>query len=205
MNPRDVSRFELVDFTTDAATGVANGKVTGFLAVQNTSISDALTDANAVLAAANLTATEARSAAQAATLTALNAQETVLKLLSELKFAMRGVDSPAVDYEALGLDPPDTVRSIVQPNAPTDLVGIRYSDHTNQLTWRGNNSSGSVAYIIEAKIGDTAPYVMVGTCTAQKFKHTGVTPGEFYEYRVKAQSARGIASEYSNLVVLYGI
>ena len=118
---------------------------------------------------------------------------------------MRGVDAPAVDYEALGLDAPDTVRSVVQPVTPTDLVGIRFSDHTNQLTWRGNNPSGSVTYVIEAKIGDTAPYIIVGTCSAQKFKHLNVTPGEFYEYRVYAQTARQIRSEYSNVVVLYGI
>ena len=67
MNPRNASRQELVDLTTDCATGVANGKVSGLLAVQNTSISDALTDANATLAAANLNATESRSASIAAT------------------------------------------------------------------------------------------------------------------------------------------
>ncbi len=53
--------------------------------------------------------------------------------------------------------------------------------------------------------GDTAPYVIVGTCNAQKFKHTNITPGQFYEYRIYAQSARGYRSEYSNVVVIYGI
>ena len=50
-NPRKMNRAQLVEFTQNAATGVANGKVTGFSAAQNTAISDALIDANAILAA----------------------------------------------------------------------------------------------------------------------------------------------------------
>jgi hypothetical protein len=204
MNPRNVSRFELVDLTTDIGTGVANGKVTGFSAAQNTAFSDALTDANAILAAANLAAVEARSAAQAATMAAQNAQDTVLKLLSELKFAMRGVDSPAVDYEALGLDAPDTVRSVYQPQTHTELAATGFSNHTNRLTFRGNNRAGSVVYAVEAKIGDTAPFVLIGTTTNQGFTHEGVTPGEYYLYRVRAQSGRNIYSQWSNEAVVYG-
>ena len=204
MIPRTLTRADLVDFTTNCATGVANGKVAGFLAVQNTAISDALTDANASLAAANLNAVEARAASEEATFLAQQAQEVVLKLLSELKFSMKGVDSPGNDYEALGFDPPDTVRSPVQPQRPTELSATGFSFGVNELTWRGNNPSGSVTYVIECKIGDTAPYVIVGTCTAQKFKHTGVTPGQFYQYHVRAQAARNNVSDWSDEVVVYG-
>jgi hypothetical protein len=199
-----VSRQELVDLTTDCATGVANGKVTGLLAAQNTSISDALTDANAILAAANLAATEARSASLQATQLAVDAQETVLKLLSELRFTMRGVDTPADQYDALGLDAPDSVRSVYQPQTPTELSATGFSNHTNRLTFKGNNRPGSVTYAIEAKIGDTAPFVLVGTSTNQGFTHEGVTPGEYYLYRVRAQSGRNIYSQWSNEAVVYG-
>ena len=49
MNPNKLSRADLVDFADNVATGVADGKVPGFLAAQNTSFSDALTDANTEL------------------------------------------------------------------------------------------------------------------------------------------------------------
>jgi hypothetical protein len=195
----------LVDFTANAATGVADGKVTGFLVGQNTAISDALTDANAELAAADTTQVETRTLSLQSTQIAEDKREKVLKLLSELKFAMKGVDAPAADYEVLGFDPPAETRSIVVPQAPSDLAAFGYSNGINQLSFSGNNAAGSVTYVIEAKIGDTAPYVMVGTCTNQKFKHTGVIPGQFYQYHVRAQASRGLVSDWSNEAVVYGI
>jgi hypothetical protein len=205
MIPRELTSAELVDFTTAAATGVANGKVTGFLAAQNTTYSDALTDANAQLAAADLALMEAKAAVGEAAGIAEEKRLAVLKILSELKFAMKGVDAPAVDYEALNFDPPATGRSVVMPQTPTKLAATGYSNRVNALTWVGNNANGSVTYVIEAKIGDTSPFAIVGTATKQSFRHLNVTPGEYYEYRVRAQAARGLTSEWSNEAVVYGI
>jgi hypothetical protein len=178
--------------------------VSGFLAAQNTAISDALTDANAILAAADLAAVEARAAAADATSVAQQAAETVIKLLSELKFAMRGVDATPDQYDALGFTPPDTTRTPVTPATPTNLGATGFSNGINSLTWIGNNPSGSVVYAIEVKIGDTAPYVLLATTTVQRYKHENVTPGQFYQYRVRAQAARNLNSDWSNEAVVYG-
>ncbi len=205
MNPRNLNRAALVDFTTKAATGVADGKVSGFLAAQNTAISDALTDANALLAAADLSQVSARADSLEATEIAQTAADEVQRLLADLKFGMRSVESPASDYDAIGFDPPSEVRSVVMPQTPTDLAASGTSNGVNLLTFVGNNATGSVTYVVEAKIGDTAPYVIVGTSTKQSFKHTGVTPGQFYQYRVRAQAARGLVSDWSNEAVVYGL
>jgi hypothetical protein len=178
--------------------------VTDFLAPQNTAISDTLTDAVARLAAADLNAVEARAAALEAMALAQTAADDVIKLLSELKFAMRGVNAPGDQYDALGFTPPDTTRTIVNPATPTNLGAVGFSNGTNQLDWVGNNPSGSVVYAIEVKIGDTAPYVLLATVTAQRYKHTNVTPGQFYQYRVRAQAARNVVSDWSNEAVVYG-
>ncbi len=204
MNPRNLTRSGLVDFTTNAATGVADGKVSGFLAAQNTAFSDALTDANAVLAAANLAAVEQRAASMEATQIAQDAADEVQRVLQDLKYGMKSVESPASDYDAIGFDPPAETRNIVMPNAPTELAAAGTSNGVNTLTFVGNNLTGSVTYVIEAKIGDTAPYVIVGTATKQTFRHLGVTPGEFYQYRVRAQASRGLVSDWSNEAVVYG-
>jgi hypothetical protein len=201
---RRISRSALVDFTTNAATGVADGKVSGFSAPQNTAISDALTDANTVLAAADLAAVEAKAAAMAAMSVAQDAADVVTKQLAELTFSMRGVASVPNEYDSLGFDPPDTTRSVVVPQTPTELSATGYSNGINQLFWVGNNVSGSVTYAIEVKIGDTAPYVLLATATAQRYQHIGVTPGEFYQYRVRAQAARNVVSGWSNEAVVYG-
>ncbi|MFS8119900.1 MAG: hypothetical protein ACMG55_15640, partial [Microcoleus sp.] len=184
MNPRNLTRAQLADFATNTATAVAAGKVAGFLAAQNTSISDALTDAVAELKAADMDQVEDRAQSLQSTQIAEDKREFVLKILSDLRFSMKGVESPANEYDALGFDPPAETRSIVMPQTPTDLAGFGFSNGVNALTYSGNNAGGSVTYVIEAKIGDTAPYVIVGTSTRQSFKHTGVTPGQFYQYRV---------------------
>jgi len=194
----------LVDFTTNAATGVSNGKVSGFIAAQNTAIADRLTDANAILAAADLSAVEAKAASLEATALAQTAADTVVKLLSELKFAMQGVDATPDQYDALGMTAPTTTRVPVTPKTPTDLAATGFSNGVNSLTWTGNNTSGSVVYAIEVKIGDTAPYVLLATATRQDYRHEGVTPGQFYQYRVRAQAARNVVSGWSNEAVVYG-
>ena len=204
-NPRKLSRADLVLFATNAATGIADGKVSGFSAAQNTAFSDALTDATALLSSADLSQVELHADALEATQIADDAEEVVQNLLADYKFAIRSVNSGAAEYDAIGFDPPDTTRSPVVPQSPTDLVATAVANGTNALKFNGNNKSGSVVYAIEVKIGDTAPFVLINTTSAQKFKHTGVTRGEYYEYRVRAQSARGLVSEWSNSALVYGM
>jgi hypothetical protein len=67
----------------------------------------------------------------------------------------------------------------------------------------GNNAPNSVSYLIEARIGDAPDYVIVGVSKAQSFKHTGVTPGVKHQYRIYAQTTRGLVSERSNEAVVY--
>ncbi len=205
MDPNRLTRADLVDFTANAATGVANGKVTGFLAAQNTAISDALIAANAELAAGDTGRVETMTQALEATKIAQNAHFKVLNLLQELKFAMKGVKAPASDYSVLGFDPPADSRSIVTPLAPTKLAAFGYSNGVNRLTFSGNNPAGSVTYVVFAKIGAATEYVLVGICTKQTFKHFGVTPGQLYQYRVRAQAARNLVSDWSNEATVYGV
>lgn len=200
-----LSRADLVNFANNAATGVADGKVPGFLAAQNTSISDAITDAAAELATAEMDAVIATAAYHEAIEIAQSKRDVVVKLLQELKYNMLGVDTAEGVYDALGFTPPKFSRSQVVPVAPTGLAAFGTSNGINTLTFSGNNQSGSVTYVIEAIIGDTAPYVLVGTTTQQKWDHVGVTPGQFYQYRVRAQASRNNVSAWSNTAVVYGI
>jgi hypothetical protein len=204
-NPRKLKRDQVEDFATVAATAIANGKVGGFTAPQNTALSDAITDANAQLAASGLNQAETKAAALAATQADLANLETLLNILSNARSAMESVDATPEEYAEVGFDIPDTTRTPVTPQTPSDLVARPVEPGINELTFKGNNASGSVTYVIEAKIGDTAPYVMVGTSTSQKFRHMNVIRGEFYQYHVRAQSRRGLTSAWSNEAVCYGM
>ena len=205
MDPRKLSRAELVALTANAATGIADGKVSGFLAEQNTAFSDELTDKGAVLSAADGNIVQTRAASQEATQIGEAATEDLLLTHSHVHSAMKSVGASAAEYEALGYDAPDTTRTPVNPQTPTDLVAMPVATGANEMKWVGNNAPGSVTYMIEAKIGDTAPYVIVGTSTSQKFRHSPVIRGEFYQYHVRAQSARNLVSDWSNEAVCYGM
>jgi hypothetical protein len=205
LNPRDMTPEQLVTFITNLATAIASGKVIGWLAAQNTAISDELTDINAVLAAAVLASFEADAAADEARGVLDAAYDMAQKKVADAKFGVRSVDSPDTVYEALGFDPPDTVRSIITPQIPTDLVAVPYTVGTNSLKWVGHNPVGRITYVIDARIGDTLDWAIVGTATAQKFRHQGVVSGQSYNYRVRAQGSRNQTSEYSNIAVCYGM
>ena len=205
MDFRNLSRADLVDFATNTAQGVADGRVPGFLAAQNTSISEALTDAVAELAASDTDQVTKRTAALAATELSEMKRFVVETLLGELKLAMRSVRTPTNVYDELGFVAPSEVRTPVQPQTPSELAATGFSNGVNVLTFRGNNPAGSVFYVVEAKIGDTAGYIQVGVTKKQGFRHTGVIPGQFYQYHVRAQSARGLVSEWSNEAVVYGV
>jgi hypothetical protein len=178
--------------------------VTGFTAPQNTAISDEITDKNAVLDADLDTQTSAKAASLTATQAATASEDDMQTTLGRLKSLMDGVGSPAEDYTAVGFDPPDKTRTAVQPQDPTDLVAKALNGR-NALDWVGHNGTNRVTYAIEVKIGDTAPFVLIGTSTSQKFIHENTVVGEYYDYRVRAQSARGVVSGWSNEAVCYGM
>src|SRR4051812_8863309 len=101
-DPRSLSPAELVLFMQNAATAVADGKVTGFLAAQNTSISDALTDAATELSTDNTDVVTKDDAASSAREKRRESVETAIALLSDLRQGMHSVNSPGEQFESVG-------------------------------------------------------------------------------------------------------
>jgi hypothetical protein len=205
MNPRNLSRAELVDFIKNAATVVAAGKISGLLPAQVTSISDELNAIAVRLAFDDSAQVAGVAAAMELTQIAQDDRFDGLDALQQLKYMMKGLGSPASEFDAVGFDPPAEGRSIIMPQAPTQLAAAGYSNGVNVLRFIGNNVPGTVTYIIEARIGDDPEYHMVGSSTRQLFRHFGVIPGRFYQYRIRAQASRGIVSDWSNEAVVYGV
>jgi hypothetical protein len=203
MNPNYLTRAELVDFGRNAATQVANGKVSGLLPAQVASISAAIGDAAEVLAEADRRQVETRAAGIAATAAAQAADLLMEKLLQDLKYLMKGIHSQAHEYDAVGFDPPVIGRRPVTPQTPFELAATGYSNGVNKLTFTSSNAPGRVMFLIEAKIGDSTQYSIIGITKAQRFKHEGVKPGVPIQYRIRAQSARGQISTCSNEAAVY--
>jgi hypothetical protein len=89
------------------------------------------------------------------------------------------------------------------PNAPTELVAKAVKKGLNTLEFSGNNAGGSVRYEIWRLNGDTAPFEVVATVEGETFDDTDATPGEYYNYKVRAVDGDK-TSEFSNTAVVYG-
>ncbi len=203
MDFRKVNRANLVDFAKNTELRLADHELTS---IPN-DIADDLAAELAPLNTSLETVTEdivENIALKESVVAVGQAQETALiEILGRVLNMLRAFGAPRADYELAGFSAPaDRVTYI--PATPTELAAMGSSNNTNKLTFQGNNQSGSVTYVIEAIIGDTAPYVVVGTTRRQNWTHENVTTGQFFQDRVFAQAAKS-RSEYSNLAVVYGV
>jgi len=160
MNPNNLTKAELADFAKNAATQVAEGKVTGLLPEQVLAISEALMNEADELGELAQQQIAIRAASIEITRMAREKSFRVNRLLQSLKYGMKSVHSPADQFDAVGFDPPVRTRQIVTPQTPSDLSVTGSSNGVNSLRYAGNNKSNSVRYIVEAKIGESRQYAM---------------------------------------------
>jgi hypothetical protein len=123
-------------------------------------------------------------------------------LMSQVRDALKAGLAPKKQYDLCGFDYAKD-RSIIIAQAPTNLVATGTSNGVNRLTFNGNNRTGTVVYEIWRLHGDTVPFSIIATTKKQLYTDTPVTPGEYYNYKVRAVAASN-ASEFSNVAVVYG-
>jgi hypothetical protein len=204
MNQNNLNRAELVDFARNAALQIAAGNVSGLLPAQEAAMAAAIEEAAAELAQADGEQVALAAAGRQAMEIARQKQSAMLKLLQLAKDTLKGIDSPANEFDLLGYDPPVRTRKPVRPKKPNGLAATGYSNGVNVLKFKGNNRPGSVTYVVEARIGDAADWVMIGISKKQTFRHIGFKPGVPVRYRIRAEAARGNFSAYSNEAGIYG-
>ena len=135
--------------------------------------------------------TTTRTAYHAANKNKTTANKTVT---ANVRSLVRRVQSnPAVTpamKTQLQINPRTTPRTHTAPIAPTGLLASPNADGTNTLTWNGNGNKARTTYLIEALMGSATNFVYVDDTTAQRYAHTGQTPGVTVVYRVTASRAK---------------
>lgn len=93
--------------------------------------------------------------------------------------------------------------SPVGPVLPVDDLSVKgFSNGDNKLVWkRATNAQGTV-FQVQAKVGGTGPWVIVGTTTRIRFTHSGQTPGVAMLYRIVSERG-GTLSSPSNEASVY--
>jgi guanyl-specific ribonuclease Sa len=197
-----IPRAQLAVEAIATANAIANGKVSSLSPQQCAELSALLLAEAEALQAADQVAVAKRSESMQATDIAQEQQDLVSKLMSGLKFTLRGAGASPGEYEAIGFTPPAETRRTVRPETPSHTAAYGVNGGV-RITFEGNNLSGSVVYQIFAQDTPKGRWELVGATTKQKFFHRGVRPGEFHQYEVKAQASNGTLSAASNTAVVY--
>ena len=204
MNYRNLTPEEKVQFAENVATLLGGTDLSAIDAAVRTDLLTAMgtlpadldaADAEAFVAAAQSKAsTEARNAAA-------DQVDTVLKSVRDYLIAG---NAPKEQFDLCAFDIPATTKTVVVAQTPTTLGVLGYSNHVNKGKFTGNNTPGSVVYEVHRREGDEGPWGLRLQTKKQTFSDVDVTPGQYYEYKVRAVAAKNV-SEFSNSAVVYGL
>jgi len=86
---------------------------------------------------------------------------------------------------------------------PSDLSATGLSNGINRIEFSGRNEASEVSFEIWRRHGDSGDWALLDTTRDQTFEDAPVTPGQYYEYKVRAKKEDGV-SELSESVVVYG-
>ncbi len=131
-------------------------------------------------------------------------REQLIAYMAQVKNALIAGLAPKDQYDLCGFDYKETSTGPYQAQDPTELSAFGYSNGVNEMKFRGNNSLNSVVFEIWRRHGDEGPWGLLATTKKQSFTDTPVTPGQYYEYKVRATAAKSV-SNFSNSAVVYGV
>lgn len=192
----------LADFAENVSTLLGGTELSAIDSNVRTDLLTAIGTLPASLATLAADQVIAIDSAKAATSVRNEVSSSVVALMAQVRDSLKAGLAPKDQYDLCGFDYPK-VRSINIPVAPTGLSGDGTSNGVNNLVYSGNNPQGGVVYEMHRRSGDEGPWALLGTTTRQKYKDTPVTPGQYYEYKVRAVNSNG-QSDFSGSVVIYG-
>ena len=145
----------------------------------------------------------ARDASLAAVAQKNLTRRAVMALLKQVRDTLIASNAPKDQYAIAGFDYPDLVPTAYTAQDPTNLSAFGYSNGVITMRFTGNNKPGRVVYEIWRRHGDTVDWGIHALTRRQRHVDTPVTPGQYYEYKVRAVGAKSV-SNFSNSAVVYG-
>jgi hypothetical protein len=124
-------------------------------------------------------------------------------LIGQVRDALKAGLASKSQFSLCGLDFAGKGVGVYVAQDPTELSGTGASNGVNNLKFSGNNKPTTVSYEVYRRQGDEGPWGYLGSTRKQQYTDTPVTPGQYYEYKVRAVAANSV-SNYSNSAVVYG-
>ena len=204
MNFRTLKENDLSDFATNVSAQLAGTCITAIDSNVRTDLVTAIGTLPATLATQTAAAAVAESNRMAAVSTKNLTRTQIVALMSQVRDALKAGLAPKDQYDKCGFDYPITQPVPYIPQDPTNLSAAGFSNGINKGKFKGNNRNGLVTYEIWRRQGDEGLWGILATTKRQNFVDTPVTPGQYYEYKIRAVAARS-ASNFSNSAVVYGV
>ncbi len=202
MDYRNLSDADLSDFSKNVEDQLIAHAVTG---IDNTLADDLaapLTPLNVSYPASIELAVENTAVKQSVVADKQSIRDDLLVRLATVRNYLIAAAAPRKSFERCGFTYPSPA-SIVTANDPTELAATGTSNGVNRITFIGNNRRGRVIYEVWRRQGDDGPWGIIAAIRRQAYSDTPVTPGQYYEYKVRAVAATN-TSNFSNSAVVYG-
>lgn len=202
MDYRKLTDADLVDFSRNVKTSLDGGLVTGLDAAVAADLARVLDPLNTTFETSIEDGVVKTALKQTAIADKQSIREELLTKLSQVRNYLVAAECPKRAYEACGFTfpkPPTTVLA----EAPTDLAAAGTSNGVTRLQFNGNNKTGTVTYEMWRRHGDEGEWGVLGITKKQTYIDSPVTPGQIYEYKVRAIAATN-TSHFSNSAVIYG-
>jgi hypothetical protein len=204
MKISDLTPEQLVQFSENVATLLGGTALSSIDPAVRTDLLTALGTLPADLAGQDADAfvqSAQAKASYAARNVTLDATALVMRNVRDFLIAS---NAPKEQFDLCAFDYPFGPRASIVAQIPSDLAVEGFSNHENRGRFQGNNKSGSVSYEVWRREGDEGPWMLRLSTRKQRFTEYGVTPGQYYEYKVRAVAARKV-SGFSNKTVVYGL
>jgi hypothetical protein len=111
-------------------------------------------------------------------------------------------DIPPAKLNLIGLSKHKTSQLLLIPKQPGKLIVSTKTPTSNLLVWDANGNKRHAMYVIEASIGDTRTFRLVGSTFATRWNHANQKAGVPIYYRIYAKR-RSRKSSYSNIAGVY--
>lgn len=141
---------------------------------------------------------------QAATSAKNMTRGELIPLIRMTKYALKASAAPRAQFDLARFSFPEGRSGEYFAQTPGEMSAVGFSNGVNSGRFVGNNRNGAVVYEIWRRKGRDGEWTIHILTTRQDFRDEGVTPGLYYEYRVRARAKKNV-SDFSNSTIVYGV
>ncbi|HKX82872.1 MAG TPA: fibronectin type III domain-containing protein [Pyrinomonadaceae bacterium] len=201
MNFRKIPDAQLADFAANVLVLLGGTELQSIPTATRTALTTAFGNLPGELGTQTANAATVKATGKSAISLKNGTREQVVALLAQVRDSLKAGLAPREQYDLCGFSFAEVPSGPYVANDPTELSGFGYSNGVNKVVFKGNNPSGRVTYEIWRRQGDQGQWLIHATTRRQSFIDTPVTPGEYYEYKVRAVAAKSV-SNFSNPAII---